>query len=1059
MIKNNWKKAGIVVSSVIASAYVIFLAAPLVVNPIIENYKGTIQQEITKACGLNSTLEGVKVVTTPKLAAGLKVKTFELATPDGEKILNADDFQVKMSLLPLFARKIQLDAVQLKNANAYLKFDKEGNLDLLKYMPEAEQTETEEVKTAVSLPLGLKISNRMPDVRVSGYNVVLTDGVQKYTISGDKTDITDFVLDKSIKVKASGKAVLRDREQFSYDIKILNKIMPDIDLNEMITNPDYFAQEEKKESQPVDVIGILDGLYQNKVTASAKADLTVEPNNIKGDANISNVSILSLPPSDAVLKFKGEKIDILSNIYTAQNEVSTVNGFVKTGKNTNIDINFKSGAQISNILNIVKEIALIFDIKDLQTLSANGKIDADFNIKSDLKTVKSNGYLKVPSANIYYGLYKIGVDNINADISLANNNINIKNVGFSVFNQPLKFYGTISEDAVSDLHLTANQLNLKGLLVALGQASLMKDNKINSGYISMKADITGKLDKITPVLKLDIGSIDIKNVPSNTTLKAPATAVNITSDGKTFMGSAKSSNVKVINPALTVTIPSVGANIKEEEIEITQTPVKIEKINTRVQGKIKNYLTEKIALDFVTTGDIKSTLTGDMNVNKQTLNLTYATTAPSTIIIPMFDKSKMTFSGNIGITGSMMNPILKGNVSAPSINIPEIPVVITNLDAKLNGAILNGVASVQKFTSGGIEAENITSDFSMKGENFYLKNLKGNAFDGKINGNIIYNMSNAKTSIDFIGKGLNAEKAVYGGVGIKNALTGVLDFDTKMTLTVADYNEMMKTLKGSLNFSVKNGAFGSIGRLENLLQANNLVTNSILKTTISTISKGAGLAETANFNSIDGRLKFSNGWADLIPIKSSAPLLTYYVTGKYNLVNGRAVLNILGRLDGKIVAKLGPLGELSANKLLSYIPKFGTSTANFVNALTANPSTERTDLIPALSSGSTTYKDFKVVMNGTLGSASAIKSFKWLTEVDTSAIETKSVKEAFKDIKSSVNEDITNTVKSFTDTVSTSKEQWNATRDQFKNSAEELKNLFKKSEVNETTEAVETPAE
>ena len=98
-------------------------------------------------------------------------------------------------------------------------------------------------------------------------------------------------------------------------------------------------------------------------------------------------------------------------------------------------------------------------------------------------------------------------------------------------------------------------------------------------------------------------------------------------------------------------------------------------------------------------------------------------------------------------------------------------------------------------------------------------------------------------------------------------------------------------------------------------------------------------------------------------------------------------------------------------------------------------------------------------MNGTLGSASAIKSFKWLTEVDTSAIETKSVKEAFKDIKSSVNEDITNTVKSFTDTVSTSKEQWNATRDQFKNSAEELKNLFKKSEVKETTEAVETPAE
>ena len=123
----------------------------------------------------------------------------------------------------------------------------------------------------------------------------------------------------------------------------------------------------------------------------------------------------------------------------------------------------------------------------MQTLSANGKLDADFNIKSDLKTVKSNGYLRIPNADVYYGLYKIGVDKINADVSLANNNINIKNIGFTILNQPLKLYGTVTSDAVSDLHLTANNLSLKGLLVAAGQAALMKDNQVNSGTISMKA--------------------------------------------------------------------------------------------------------------------------------------------------------------------------------------------------------------------------------------------------------------------------------------------------------------------------------------------------------------------------------------------------------------------------------------------------------------------------------------------------------------------------------------------------------------------------------------------
>ena len=167
----------------------------------------------------------------------------------------------------------------------------------------------------------------------------------------------------------------------------------------------------------------------------------------------------------------------------------------------------------------------------------------------------------------------------------------------------------------------------------------------------------------------------------------------------------------------------------------------IDKIKINVSGKIKNYLKDKMTLDFVTTGDIKSDLIGDINMAKQTLGLNYATTAPSTIIVPMFDKSKMTFSGNIGITGNMANPILKGQVNVPSLSIPEIPVSMTNMAIKLNGAILNGNATVEKFTSGGIEAEALTSNFSMKGENFYLNNLKGIAFNGKINGNIIYNLN------------------------------------------------------------------------------------------------------------------------------------------------------------------------------------------------------------------------------------------------------------------------------------------------------------------------------
>ena len=895
----------------------------------------------------------------------------------------------------------------------------------------------------LSLPLGLKISNHLPDIKSGGYSITFVNGEDKYVISGDKTEITDFILNKSVKVKASGKAVFKDRELFKYNLAVLNKIMPDLDLNELITNPQVQEEEKQKESEPVNITEIFKGLYKSNLTANADADLTIAKDCITGKASVTNLSILNLPPSDANVEFKGDSINILSNIYTEKNELSKIDGYIKTGKSPKIDMNFESKAEIANILRIIKDVALIFNIKDLQTLSANGKIDADFNIKSDMKTVKSNGYLKIPSANVYYGLYNIGVDNINADTELSNNNINIKNIGFSVLKQPLKFYGTISEDAVSDLHLTADKLNLKGLLVALGQGALLKDNNINSGLISMNVDITGRLDKINPLVKLSINNIDIKNVPSNTTLKAPQTTVNITSDGKTFSGNAESSNVRLLNPAAAVSIPKINANIKPEEIEITKTPVQIEKINTTVSGKIQNYLTEKIGLNFITTGDIKSTLSGDINLNKQTLNLSYYTNEQSAIIIPMFDKSKMSFTGNILITGNMMNPILKGKIQIPSLSIPEIPVTMDNLNINLDGHILDGNASLAKFTSGGIEAENLTGDFELKGNDFCLTNLKGSAFLGTIAGNIKYNLANARTVIDFSGANMDASKAVKGAVGIKNALSGTLGFDAKLNMLVADYNEMMKSLNGNVTFSVKNGAFGSIGRLDKFLNASNIITNSVMKTTVATLTNSSSLADTAKFDYIDGTLNFKDGWADIKEIKSSGKLLAYYITGRYNLLNGTTNVTVLGRLDSTAVAKLGPIGELSADKLLGYIPKFGTLTANIVNALTENPKGENIDSIPALTSGSTSYKDFKVLFNGGLESTSSVKSFKWLTDVDTSAIETKSTKETLEEIKKSVNEDFSNTVKSVTEAVNASKEQWSDTKEQLKNSAEKLKNLFK----------------
>ena len=361
---------------------------------------------------------------------------------------------------------------------------------------------------------------------------------------------------------------------------------------------------------------------------------------------------------------------------------------------------------------------------------------------------------------------------------------------------------------------------------------------------------------------------------------------------------------------------------------------------------------------------------------------------------------------------------------------------MSDMDLKLNGTILHGSATVKEFASGGIKAQNLTSDFELKGMDFYLKNLNGDSFKGKVNGNIVYNLKNAKTKISFKGTGMDAEHAIEGGAGIKNALTGTLGFDADLTLTVLEYSQMMKSMKGRLIFDIKKGAFGTIGRFEGFLGAGNITQNYFLKNTVNALSNAAGLATTAQFDLLDGQLTFSDGWANLNPVKSAGPSLCYYITGKYNLINGTTNVNILGRLDAPMVAKLGVLGSLDMSDII------GTKGANILKILTSNPQGEKTELIPALTNKSTNYQDFKVSFNGGVESKSSVKSFKWLKNADMTNLKQQTVKDVVDNVKDAYKTDINTTKENITNTIEAEKKKINDAKEQIKTTTEDFKNIW-----------------
>ena len=172
-----------------------------------------------------------------------------------------------------------------------------------------------------------------------------------------------------------------------------------------------------------------------------------------------------------------------------------------------------------------------------------------------MKKVSSTGYLKVKPSKLTYGLYNIVIDKITADIDMMNNNINIANAGFSVLGHPLKLSGTIESNAKTDLRLTADKLSIKGLLLALGQVALLKENNINNGTLSLNALFKGTLKDLKPDVTVNVDNLDIYNNPSELKISLLNTVVKLICDKKTLAGDIGVKSLVLTHPSATVSVP------------------------------------------------------------------------------------------------------------------------------------------------------------------------------------------------------------------------------------------------------------------------------------------------------------------------------------------------------------------------------------------------------------------------------------------------------------------------------------------------------------------------
>lgn len=995
----------IIILSFLSVFIIVYLAFLFILPNVVDlnKYSLQISKIMQDATGVEVELKGLKVQTSWNLSVGAFINKTDLKYPTGEKFAQINGLQVKLSLLPLFFRNLKIDKIETDKILANLKVDKNGKFLLEKYLNKNSPNKI--------LDSAFQISSNMPDINAKKYRISFINGVNTYSIKGNDLKISDFISGERIKLKTNGELILNQRKQIFYNIRVFSQTL------------------ECDKNQKINFIKIFEDLYKYNINAEIFADLKIKDKkdytDINGKVNIDRISFVFgqkvFPKSSLKLDFIGNKAKINSSLHVDANSKAVITGLFKNGKNKLIDLQVSSDKiNLKDIVLIVKAMSKPFGIKNLQDISANGFLKANFSLKSDFKKIHSNGYLKIENGSIINKLHNIYLNSINSDIDFSQDSIKINTTKADLNGQPIVISGKINKDANANIFVLASNIQLSKILLALNQQKLLKENVVN-GLVNVKILLKGPLNKALPDCNIIINNADLKNKKTKTRVKLAKATIQ-SNYLKEHKGKAEITGLKVISniPAL-ISVPKLTLFFNKNNLNIEKTYLYLNNIKANLYGQISN-LTLNPHLDYINIiipNEVSMPIAGYAGSNivlKGELNINgdlYKPQIQGEMNIPLVNipslsvvskNASLQFSKDIKLNCSQLqlansliflnaqinNDFSKGivmknvNFSADNIDlnylVPILKKMNKNSDLPLKVTVLKGNNSIAKFKAGGVTSKNITSDIALKNNILYLDDLTGDSYFGKIKGKISYDFINKNTQLNLQGRGLSANPALTGLTGRNDDIKGQMDFDSNIKMNGYSKNELLKSLQGNVNFIISNGQMGILGKFEHLLYAQNIISNNVFKATLNLMAKALTVKNTGVYKYMKGQMTFSNGWANIHWIKTSGPSMSLYITGRCYLPDNIANLIILGRISDDVVRILGPIGEFSVDKAIANIPKIGEITSFLINQFTVNPNYENISEIPYLSPKTEfPTKEFKVVIDGEVHKQSSVKSFKWIS--------------------------------------------------------------------------------
>ena len=514
---NILKKTAIFIIACLVILYTgLYLGLPYVINS--KDYSKILTDTVKKETGLIIVIHKYKLGVAPTLDVSLKADEIQAFYPDKKQFLDIKKAEVKVSVFNLLKKELKINNIKADEFQLSTKLLKSGKTTLQEYIEKNIKTDN----------CSINFSKELPKLKIKKYIIKIKDekSGQKFKLAGNNFKISQNIDLHYVNFDSSGHFYCFDKRYVKYNLKLAVPKSMFIDIHKKMF--DITADE----------------LYKYNLFANLNADLKVhaKDNNFKylsGKIDIDKFTMKignqTLPPSFFHINLDKGKATVVSKFYTAKNESTDINANVKITKPYEIDMKcLCPKASISNLQKLTISVLELLKIKNnLTEFKADGTISADFEVKTNFKTLHSNGSLKVNNANIAHKSIPLRINKINALVDFSNDNIKIKQSDVLVNEQPVKIKGTIDSKANGNILISANNLDLNHIMNAFPMLKPQKNLVVKSGKLSFTTKIQGKLTEAAPQINALITNFNALETLNN--IKISINELFIDADNKTLI--------------------------------------------------------------------------------------------------------------------------------------------------------------------------------------------------------------------------------------------------------------------------------------------------------------------------------------------------------------------------------------------------------------------------------------------------------------------------------------------------------------------------------------------